>query len=421
MKSAETQPGFAILLLQIIASDNFDNGTRLAGAVFFKNFIKRRWTDEDGNYLIPTNDVNTLKQEIIGLMISLPGNLQVQLGEAVSIMADSDFPDRWPDLLPSLISRLGSDTKTNNGVLTVAHSIFKRWRPLFRSDALFTEIKFVLDQFCTPYLKLFQQTDELIEKSNNDKQQLTELFQTLLLIVKIYFDLNCQDIPEFFEDNMKNLMQKLHKYLIYANPLLETEDSDESGPIEAVKSSICEILELYTQRYEDVFGPVLPDFVQTTLQLLTSFGQDSKYDLVVSRAFSFLTSVAKIQRQVDMFSEDQVLAKIVQQIVLPNMALRTSDEELFEDDPMEFTRRDLEGSDSDTRRRSATDFIRELTDKLESKVTNVVMTYVRGYLDTYKSVPSSQFAELRIVPFIYFRRLLPRVMLQMQVLQLQTC
>jgi exportin-2 (importin alpha re-exporter) len=187
---------------------------------------------------------------------------------------------------------------------------------------------------------------------------------------------------------MKNLMQKLHKYLIYSNPLLETEDSDESGPIEAVKSSICEILELYTQRYEDVFGPVLPDFVQTTLQLLTSFGQDSKYDLVVSRAFSFLTSVAKIQRQVDMFSEDQVLAKIVQQIVLPNMALRTSDEELFEDDPMEFTRRDLEGSDSDTRRRSATDFIRELTDKLESKVTNVVMTYVRGYLDTYKSDPA---------------------------------
>jgi len=30
-----------------------------------------------------------------------------------------------------------------------------------------------------------------------------------------------------------------------------------------------------------------------------------------------------------------------------------SDEELFEDDPLDYIRRDLEGSDSDTRRRSA--------------------------------------------------------------------
>ena len=44
----------------------------------------------------------------------------------------------------------------NNGVLQVAHSIFKRWRPLFRSDELFTEINHVLDKFCTPFLKLLQ-------------------------------------------------------------------------------------------------------------------------------------------------------------------------------------------------------------------------------------------------------------------------
>ena len=41
-------------------------------------------------------------------------------------------------------------------MLHIAHSVFKRWRPRFRSDELFLEIKYVLDLFCQPYLALFQ-------------------------------------------------------------------------------------------------------------------------------------------------------------------------------------------------------------------------------------------------------------------------
>lgn len=78
-------------------------------------------------------------------MISLPNNLQVQIGEAISSIADSDFPDRWPTLLSDLASRLSNDDMvTNKGVLTVAHSIFKRWRPLFRSDELFWRLNWFL-------------------------------------------------------------------------------------------------------------------------------------------------------------------------------------------------------------------------------------------------------------------------------------
>ena len=55
------------------------------------------------------------------------------------------------------MSRLTADNPTiNNGVLQVAHSIFKRWRPLYRSDALFTEINHVLSKFGAPFLSLIQ-------------------------------------------------------------------------------------------------------------------------------------------------------------------------------------------------------------------------------------------------------------------------
>ncbi|KAK7204939.1 Cse1-domain-containing protein [Myxozyma melibiosi] len=386
LRSVETQQGFSISLLKLVASDQFPASVRLAGSLYFKNFIRRKWTDEEGNYLIPIADVEAVKTEIVGLMISLQGPTQIQLGEAISIMADSDFPDRWTTLIDDLVSRLTpTDVYTNNGVLRVAHSIFKRWRPLFSSNELLLEIKHVLEKFCVPFMSLFQQTDVLITQNEGNKEALIPLFQSLQLILKIYFDLNCQDIPEFFEDNKDVLMALVLKYLQYNNPLLVTDDEDETGPLEEAKSIICELLQLYTQRYDDVFGEMLPPFVETTWNLLTTIGLEPKYDVLVSKALGFLTTVTKNQDRAQVFGSQQILQQVVEKIVLPNMSLRQSDEEMFEDDPIEYTRRDLEGSDSDTRRRAATDFLRELKERFEGLVTEVVMSYVQHYLQTYNS------------------------------------
>jgi len=108
-------------------------------------------------------------------------------------------------------------------MLHIAHSVFKRWRPKFRTDELFSEIKYVLEIFCQPYLTLFQQIDESITKNETNQAALKILFETLLLLLKLYVDLNCQDIPEFFEDNMAPFMAIFHRYLTYNNPLLVTD------------------------------------------------------------------------------------------------------------------------------------------------------------------------------------------------------
>lgn len=68
-----------------------------------------------------------------------------------------------------------------------------------------------------------------------------------------------------------------------------------------------------------------------------------------------------------------------------------SDEELFEDDPIEFIRRDLEGSDSDTRRRSANDFLRQLMEQFEKNVTDVTSRYINHYMSEYNSAPADKW------------------------------
>ena len=117
-------------------------------------------------------------------------------------------------------------------------------------------------------------------------------------------------------------MGLVHKYLEYNNPILQTDEDDEVGPIEKVKASICELIQLYSQRYEDIFEPLLQNFVQTTWTLLTTTGPEPKFDLLVSRALSFLTTVTKVPERAQVFSSREALQQVVEKVVLPNMSLR---------------------------------------------------------------------------------------------------
>jgi exportin-2 (importin alpha re-exporter) len=63
---------------------------------------------------------------------------------------------------------------------------------------------------------------------------------------------------------------------------------------------------------------------------------------LVAKATAFLGTVVKMPSQKPLFESQQTLEAFCEKIVLPNMTLRTFEEELFEDDPAEYVRRDLD-------------------------------------------------------------------------------
>lgn len=325
-------------------------------------------------------------------MISVPTSIQSQLGETISVIADSDFWTRWDTLVDDLVSRLTPDnSKVNIGVLEVAHSIFKRWRPLFASDGLYTEINHVLSKFGQPFVQLLASTDQQIEANKSNKDALKQYVEVMNLLVKLFYDLSSQDLPPIFEDNLAEVTSLLHKYLTYENPLLATDDESESGPLEYVKAGICEVMTLYMQKYEDAFGDLCQPFITSAWTLLTTIGPETKFDILVSKALQFLTAVASTAKHAQNFENEEVLSQVVEKVILPNVSLRESDIEQFEDEPIEYIRRDLEGSDADTRRRAATDFLRKLLERFEELVTSVVGRYITHYLDLFNKNPSGEW------------------------------
>ena len=221
------------------------------------------------------------------------------------------------------------------------------------------------------------------------------------LIVRLMYDLSVHDLPPQFEDQLPAITSLLLKYLTYNNMLLATADDTDAGPLEHVKAGIFEVLELWVQKYEEDFGKYVGPFIESSWNFLTNIGLEVKFDILVSKALQFLTAVTKSVEHVQAFREESTLSQVIERVILPNMTIRESDMELFEDEPIEFIRRDLEGSDSDTRRRAATDFLRGLMAKFETLVATVVLKYVEHYFSDYTKNPSVNWKSKDTATYLY--------------------
>uniref|UniRef100_A0A3P8UU86 Exportin-2 n=1 Tax=Cynoglossus semilaevis TaxID=244447 RepID=A0A3P8UU86_CYNSE len=336
LESVEGHQNYPLLLLTLLEKSQ-DNVIRVCAAVTFKNFIKRNWRIvEDEPNKISDQDRTAIKANIVNLMLSSPEQIQKQLSDAISIIGREDFPLKWPDLLTEMVTRFRSgDFHIINGVLRTAHSLFKRYRHEFKSNELWTEIKLVLDTFALPLTELFKATIEFCQTHATDVGALKVLFSSLTLISKLFYSLNFQDLPEFFEDNMETWMTNFHGLLTLDNKLLQTD--------------------------------------------------------LVSNAIQFLASVCERPHYKHLFEDQNTLTSICEKVIVPNMEFRSADEEAFEDNSEEYIRRDLEGSDIDTRRRAACDLVRGLCKFFEGPVTAIFSGYVNSMLGEYAKNPGGNW------------------------------
>ncbi|GAB6029149.1 Exportin-2 [Chamberlinius hualienensis] len=400
--SVEANKGYPILLLTLVGKNDVDLTIRISGAINFKNYVKRNWkvTEDDVNK-IEDGDRNAIKEFIVDLMLQSPKEIQKQLSDAVSIIGREDFPSKWPNLLDNMINKFQSgDFNVINGVLHTAHSLFKRYRYEFKSQVLWTEVKFVLDGFAKPLTDLLNATMELVTIHLNNAEALKVIFSSLVLIAKIFHSLNCQDLPEFFEDNMATWMKHFLTLLGFKSDLLITPDNEEAGLLELLKSQICDNIAMYALKYQEEFHTYLPDFVTSVWDLLISIGPQMKYDLLVSNAIQFLASVAENSHYKHLFESNNVLGSICEKVILPNMEFRDSDEELFEDNPEEYIRRDIEGSDADTRRRAACDLVKALSKCFEAQITAVFSQYIGTMLESYGKNPTQNWRHKNVAVYL---------------------
>lgn len=222
-------------------------------------------------------------------MLSSTPAIQKQLSDAISIIGKYDFPEKWPELINEMVAKFGTgDFNIINGVLQTAHSIFKRYRFEFKSQKLWEEIKLVLDTFAQPLTELLVATMVLAQRHTGNETELRVIYSSLGLMAKVFYSLNSQDLPEFFEDNMPIWMNTFHELLTKdvqcllkpLNNSLQGSDDEEAGVLEQLRSQICENLGLYAQKYDEEFNTYMQQFVTDVWELLVKTSIHTKYDTV---------------------------------------------------------------------------------------------------------------------------------------------
>ncbi len=155
---------------------------------------------------------------------------------------------------------------------------------------------------------------------------------------------------------------------------------------------------------------------------------------MVTSAIQFLTSLSTGIHN-PLFKEPDTLKMLCERIIIPNMKLRGKenrtkflylaslllynlsltylprfsslhisieiDLELFEDNPIEYIRRDMEGSDNDTRRKAALELVKGLRKHYERETTSICSTYITAMLQV-SSISISIFLSFYLSIFLSF-------------------
>ncbi|GAM18217.1 hypothetical protein SAMD00019534_013920 [Acytostelium subglobosum LB1] len=385
-----------VKMMKIIEASSVDLNVRLLAAIQFKNHVKENWRDTDTTENpISRKDKDTIKQVIISLLITLPPLLQSMMMEALTVIGDAEFPNDWPTLLPELITKLHSNDYTVvNPVLQTLSSLFKRYKDTTPTNAVMLELKYILLIFPTPYLELLLKTGNVIRETKDlTGDQLKLLFTAILSMLEIFHSISNVDIAEFFEDNLGNFTKEFQFYLQYQSncpQLVDSKSDEDPSLLNLIHTEICEILNLYTQRYDEVFLNYLQPFVTSVWSLLSQTSNAIKNDPLIFASLKFLSTVS-MSIQHNLFQQEDTLKQICSCIVTPNIKLRESDLELYEDNAAEYMRRDIEGSDSDTRRRAAIELVKGLRKYFETQVTQLISVDINQLLQHYRANPQENW------------------------------
>lgn len=140
-----------------------------------------------------------------------------------------------------------------------------RYRHESASNPLYAEINYAVETLGQPLFDLFVRLcDQLAQIQQQTGGNIVDimgpLLKTLHLLTEVFYSLNYQDLPGFFQDSMKGWFDRYQRLILnFQANIWEQErkkkdpEMEEPSELEELQTSVCGIITLYTYKYEDEF------------------------------------------------------------------------------------------------------------------------------------------------------------------------
>ncbi|CAD8162710.1 unnamed protein product [Paramecium octaurelia] len=333
--------------------------------LWFKEY--RNFDDYQAQYV--QNVVQTIKQHIISAYIVSEAPLIHQLKDAIVYVASRDFPTQWPTLMADLNQFLAHPDYVYK-TLKLIYKLTEKYVYQSRSDPLYEEIIITCDTIHHNLLLLAKSLIQQIEALQN-LQLSYEILKTLL---KVFYNLNFQDLHPHFEDNLQSWMEFM-KVVLRLQPVQGVEQFLFKCKGEALKCVL-----LYAMKYRDDFGDLIQVFSSEIWNVCTqtSAGRDS--DKIVLCALRYFKTLIAWQDMKAFF--EQNIKILIESLIIRNLSLSKDEIGMFSDEPQEFIEKFFEQSDLESRRAQAVELFKTVTKHFNQQVNLIIQEYLQAYIQS---------------------------------------
>ena len=373
--SMHHQPGFLEYLLNFLVQSN-DQFSQIFVATQIKKNIQEYW-ENDEFY----SDKNKIRSMVIQLLFNSPPQFAKLIANSVSLIAKRDFPESWPDLLEVLTSGLENATiEQIYAIVLASKDILEDYK---NKDSFFQR-GIMVGRNQT--LKFWDEaSNNLITNvlPNIDSPLVPECLENVFIIIRCLFTTG---MPPFYNEILPQFFAVLTQYL-------------STDPQEGInyKIQLCALIKIIICQYKyeiNVWGkgndedekkkePEEIEALHTNWNnlLFSLFNvMSSNDDQLVIASFEALNPLARTQKE--FFIQNNLLQQLCEHILIPCIQLSQEDIEEFENRPLDYFQKNIEGNDS-SKRTYANSFLRTLCRNFRQELSSVFFGYAQSLLQSY--------------------------------------
>ena len=371
---------------------------RVAACAFLKNYIADYFYDSsykailNKDKIMDENSKKYFKENILELMLNSENELLPNIIEMIKIIVQgaNGYLIIWPKLMDFIGEILNKHISPKSlHIYNLITKIIKRYHIESKSDPLFREIIYTMDKICKPM------TDDAINiikyfntyNNTDNKDIMMQCLQMMNKIMSIFYSLNYQDFPEFFEDHLTEWITILNDTLLLPNKTGDLNNNIDPVIYELilkVKAKTLKNINLYYSNYYEDIEKYAQELCSSvwTLMCKNKVIKDN-YSKLMKELLDFFKSGFQMGKINNLNMEQ--LNQIFEYIILPNLSMSQQEIEDFQENPVEFLKIEFEEYDMNSNKYFSINLLQIIINNFPDVNKIIIAPKIVKFLEEYKT------------------------------------
>ena len=378
-----------------IMNKNENISLRISASIFLKNYIQDYFYDSSNNAILnkhkimDENSKSFFKEKILQLLLNVENNLLPHIIEMVKIIVQNSngYLVIWPNLMTFIGDVLKKhDISKSRYIYQLIAKIIKRYHIESKSHPLFKEIINTMEHICQPMtddaLNIIKFFNTYESNAKNDEVMM-QCIQMMNKIMSIFYSLNYQDFPEFFEDHLQEWINILIDTVLLPNKNSNMNNINKNLFDIAIKlkaKTLKNINYYYYNYYEDVEN-YIQQFSSAVWTVMCTCKINDNFSKLMKELLDYFKCGFQMRRMNNLNIEQ--LNKIIERIILPNMTMSEKEIEDFLDNPVEFLKVEFEEYDMSSNKYFSINLLQLIISNYPDVNKQIIAPKINKFLEEY--------------------------------------